>query len=230
MHSIQRDMIMLENQLPLFVLDRLLGLQTGTPNQTGIVAEVAVRFFKTLMPTSEVLTKSERSLDSQEKSDELGDNGGLHCLDVFHRSLIQSSETTNQGTPYEDMSMVEKQQQLIHCVTELRGAGVNFMRKETGQLWDIEFKNGYLKIPKLLIHDGELTGFFFSTFLLVPHKFLLSIIFKILQFDKEYICYQNTVVSLVSCRYQVSFLKSYCFRAVPYTIKQQHNILHNLHG
>ncbi|CAL9246950.1 unnamed protein product [Arabidopsis halleri] len=154
MHSIQRDMIMLENQLPLFVLDRLLGLQPGTPNQTGIVADVAVQFFKTLMPTSEALTKSKSLLDSQEKSDELADNGGLHCLDVFHRSLIQSSEITNPGTPYGDMSMVDKQQQLIHCVTELRDAGVKFMRKETGQLWDIEFKNGYLKIPKLLIHDG----------------------------------------------------------------------------
>ncbi|KAJ1377774.1 hypothetical protein SESBI_48527 [Sesbania bispinosa] len=37
MHSIQKDMIMLENQHPLFVLDRLLGIQLGNPDQKGIV-------------------------------------------------------------------------------------------------------------------------------------------------------------------------------------------------
>ncbi|XWS33568.1 hypothetical protein CRYUN_Cryun22dG0094500 [Craigia yunnanensis] len=33
MHAIQRDMIMLENQLPLFVLDRLLGIQLDEPDR-----------------------------------------------------------------------------------------------------------------------------------------------------------------------------------------------------
>lgn len=45
MHSIQRDMIMLENQLPLFILDRLLGLQIGYAQQKGLVAKLALRFF-----------------------------------------------------------------------------------------------------------------------------------------------------------------------------------------
>uniref|UniRef100_A0A1J3JBM1 UPF0481 protein n=1 Tax=Noccaea caerulescens TaxID=107243 RepID=A0A1J3JBM1_NOCCA len=43
MHSIQRDMIMLENQLPLFVLNRLLEVQLGTNNKTGLVAQLAIR-------------------------------------------------------------------------------------------------------------------------------------------------------------------------------------------
>ena len=61
MHSIQRDMVMLENQLPLFVLNRLLELQLGTRNQTGLVAQLAIRFFDPLMPTDEPLTKSGQS-------------------------------------------------------------------------------------------------------------------------------------------------------------------------
>ncbi|WZZ75173.1 hypothetical protein YC2023_086543 [Brassica napus] len=98
MHSIQRDMVMLENQLPLFVLDRLLELQLGTLNQTGLVAQVAVKFFDPLMPTGEASTRLnpskvqhwlERSLDL------LGDNGDLHCLDVFRRSLLKFSYTPN---------------------------------------------------------------------------------------------------------------------------------------
>lgn len=177
MHSIQRDMIMLENQLPLFVLNRLLGLQSDTQNQTGIVAEVAVRFFKPLMPTSKAVTERDQ-LKLMNWRRKLVDNGELHCLDVFHGSIFrtfQSStrtpyQTTRRYMSFRNMSMVDKrQQQLIHCVTELREAGVKFRRKKTNELWDIGFKNGYLEIPKLLIHDGELTSLFYFNFLFLPH-------------------------------------------------------------
>ncbi|KAM1073734.1 hypothetical protein ACFX2B_018559 [Malus domestica] len=40
MHSIQRDMIMLENQLPFFFLYWLLVLQYGDPEQKGLVAKL----------------------------------------------------------------------------------------------------------------------------------------------------------------------------------------------
>ncbi|CAA0385433.1 unnamed protein product [Arabidopsis thaliana] len=162
MHSIQRDMIMLENQLPLFVLDRLLELQLGTQNQTGIVAHVAVKFFDPLMPTGEALTKPDQSklMNWLEKSlDTLGDKGELHCLDVFRRSLLQCNPTPNTRSLLKRLTrntrVVDKrQQQLVHCVTELREAGVKFRKRKTDRFWDIEFKNGYLEIPKLLIHDA----------------------------------------------------------------------------
>ncbi|CDY28978.1 BnaA02g24980D [Brassica napus] len=134
MHSIQRDMIMLENQLPLFVLNRLLGLQSDTQNQTGIA----------------VTERDQLKLMNWRRK--LVDNGELHCLDVFHGSIFR---TFQRYMSFRNMSMVDKrQQQLIHCVTELREAGVKFRRKKTNELWDIGFKNGYLEIPKLLIHDG----------------------------------------------------------------------------
>ncbi|XP_018437744.1 UPF0481 protein At3g47200 [Raphanus sativus] len=148
MHSIQRDMVMLENQLPLFVLDKLLELQPDTVYQPGLVAQLAVKFFAQLMPTGEELTK----MDKVESVDLVGDNGELHCLDVFHRSLFKSTRTPDGKSLKKSMS--SRKQQLIHCVTELKGAGVKFRRKKTDKLWDIEFKKGYLKIPKLLIHDS----------------------------------------------------------------------------
>ncbi|KAK8931310.1 UPF0481 protein [Platanthera zijinensis] len=98
MHSLQRDMILLENQIPLFVLDRILALQLGhDPSRSGAVAAIALRFFDPLMPTNE---------------------------------------------------------QLIHCVTELRNSGIKFRRRMTGRFWDIKFKDGVMRIPRLLIHDG----------------------------------------------------------------------------
>ncbi|VVB05122.1 unnamed protein product [Arabis nemorensis] len=148
MHSIQRDMVMLENQLPLFVLDRLLELQLGTQYQIGLVAQLAVQFFDPLMPTGEELTKKNKLKSKLKSVCSPSDNGESHCLDVFHRSLFS---TPNPKSP---TYISSRKQQLIHCVTELREAGIKFRRKETDQLWDIEFKKGYLKIPKLLIHDG----------------------------------------------------------------------------
>jgi len=144
MHSIQRDMIMLENQLPLFVLNRLLELQPGTQNQTGLV-ELVVRFFIPLMPTAETLT---------ENSPPRGvSNGELHCLDVFHRSLLfpRSSGKANYSR------VADKHlQRVIPTVTELRDAGFKFKLNKTDRFWDIKFSNGYLEIPGLLIHDGKL--------------------------------------------------------------------------
>jgi hypothetical protein len=36
--------ILIENQIPLFVLDLLLGIQLGNPEQTGVVSNLVVRF------------------------------------------------------------------------------------------------------------------------------------------------------------------------------------------
>ncbi|KAL0890424.1 hypothetical protein Bca101_014407 [Brassica carinata] len=164
MHSIQRDMIMLENQLPLFILNRLLELQLGTKNQTGLVAQLAVRFFDPLMPTDEPMTKTDQSklenyLARDKAFDPFADMGELHCLDVFRRSLLRSSPKPeprlsrrrwSRNTRVAD----KRRQQLIHCVTELKEAGIKFRRRKTDRFWDIQFNNGYLEIPRLLIHDG----------------------------------------------------------------------------
>ncbi|KAL5574611.1 hypothetical protein UlMin_016310 [Ulmus minor] len=69
MHSIQRDMIMLENQIHLFILDWFLGLQLGDPDQRGFVANDR--------------NKLESSLVYTTTFDPLFDQSGLHCLDVF---------------------------------------------------------------------------------------------------------------------------------------------------
>lgn len=56
MYSIRRDMMMIENQIPLFVLDKLILLQLGDVNQKSIVAELAIIFFDPLSPIDEPLT------------------------------------------------------------------------------------------------------------------------------------------------------------------------------
>ncbi|XP_022963073.1 UPF0481 protein At3g47200-like [Cucurbita moschata] len=164
MHSIQRDMIMLENQLPLFVLDRLLGLQLGENYQKGLLAELALRFFDPLTPNDEPLTKSnlnklESSLRNATAFDPLGNQDGLHCLDVFRRSLLRSGQKLAPKVWIKRRSHAhrvadKRRQQLIHCVKELKEAGIRFQKKKTDRFWDINFNNGVMQIPRLLIHDG----------------------------------------------------------------------------
>ncbi|KAH7851908.1 hypothetical protein Vadar_018223 [Vaccinium darrowii] len=164
MYSIQRDMIMLENQLPLFVLDRLFGLQSGQPNQRGMVAKLAIRFFDPLMPTDEPLSETdlnrlESSLGRVATFDPFSDQGSLHCLEVFRRSLLQAGPKPEPRIWIKRWSHArrvadKRRQQLIHCVTELSNSGIKFKKRKTDRFWDVKFENGILKIPRLLIHDG----------------------------------------------------------------------------
>jgi hypothetical protein len=170
MHAVRNDMILLENQVPLFVLDLLLGLQLGNPEQTGAVAALAVRFFDPLIPTDAPLLHKDRSkLALAESSvqaaaafDPLSDPM-LHCLDVFRRSLLRAGLQPTPPPParlwprkWSVLRRVadKRRQQFVHCVSELREAGIRCRRRNTDRFWDVKFDNGVLQIPRILIHDG----------------------------------------------------------------------------
>ncbi|KAJ6366825.1 hypothetical protein OIU77_003246 [Salix suchowensis] len=93
MDFIKGDMIMLENQLPLFVLDRFLRLQLNNSYQKGLLAQLALEFFDPLTPTP--MTEREgtyiaASFDPLSVlEDPLSVLEDLHCLDVFRKSLLR---------------------------------------------------------------------------------------------------------------------------------------------
>ncbi|XP_010030532.2 UPF0481 protein At3g47200 [Eucalyptus grandis] len=145
MHMIQRDMIMLENQIPFFILNRLYCLQLGQlghPDLEKELALLALLFFDHMKPTD--ATNHSNRLDFP-----LSDQNDLHCLALFRQSLL------HPGVKQEEhKDPLQRQQQLVHCVTELRQVGIKFSRKKTDKFWDIHFEDGSLKIPRLVIHDG----------------------------------------------------------------------------
>ncbi|KAG7034325.1 UPF0481 protein, partial [Cucurbita argyrosperma subsp. argyrosperma] len=146
---------------PIFAMREL---QLGDHYQKGLVAELALRFFDPLTPNDEPLTKSnlnklESSLGNTTAFDPLGYQGGLHCLDVFRQSLLRSGPKLSPKVWIKRRSHTnrvadKRRQQLIHCVKELKDAGIRFQKKKTDRFWDINFNNGVMQIPRLLIHDG----------------------------------------------------------------------------
>ncbi|PKU73411.1 UPF0481 protein At3g47200-like [Dendrobium catenatum] len=173
MHLLQRDMIMLENQLPLFVLDWILAVQEGCePSSSYRVAPLALLFFNPLMPIEEIL----RPMVTANPPD---DRRALHCLDLFRHSLLplrtlltpasgpRPSFPSEQSAPPVEIASPtlfsasrwlpiaqKRRRQLIHCVADLRDASIKFWRRTDVQFWDIKFEEGVLYIPRIFIHDG----------------------------------------------------------------------------
>ncbi|KAF8012427.1 hypothetical protein BT93_I0551 [Corymbia citriodora subsp. variegata] len=167
MPMIQRDMIMLENQIPLFILDRLFCLQHG-PDREGIIAKLALQFFDPLKPTKGCPTNSS---NNGPEFDPLPIQGARSFLELFRRSLLHQ-EPVPEGDKVPCLKLFwrgpldlcpkwagtkapsQKRQQFIHCVTELREAGIKFRERKMGGFRDIQFKDGILWIPRLHIDDG----------------------------------------------------------------------------
>ncbi|KAK9713563.1 hypothetical protein RND81_06G035500 [Saponaria officinalis] len=165
MYSIRRDMMMIENQIPLFVLDKVLELQLNDPSKNGLVAELALIFFDPLSPIDEPLTARQKiKLESSIHVkgvvfNPLADQSGVHCLDLFRRSLLRKGPDPVPRHWFKKWSrgnlvVDQRRTQLIHCVMDLKEAGIKFKKRKTDRFWDIKFKNGELHIPRLLVHDG----------------------------------------------------------------------------
>ncbi|KAK3412060.1 hypothetical protein EUGRSUZ_I00823 [Eucalyptus grandis] len=144
MHRIRQNMIILENQIPFFILDRLLGLQHGNANQKGLVAKRAVRFFEPLMQTDE---HSRTML----KYDPLFYEGGLHCLEVYRRSLLRLGTMPEARTWTKRGS--RRRQQHVRSVVELREAGIDFKQRKTDRFWDIKFNGTRLLFLNLIAFE-----------------------------------------------------------------------------
>uniref|UniRef100_A0A5B7AJ19 Uncharacterized protein n=1 Tax=Davidia involucrata TaxID=16924 RepID=A0A5B7AJ19_DAVIN len=131
---IQRDLLMLENQLPFFVLDELFCLI----KDQSMKDKLTLKFFKSVLPgPSQNLQKTKRK-------------SRLHLLDVVRQALRPSPKLTSSEVYWEDEQPF---QPTMHSVTRLRGTGVEFMKKNS-TITDIEFDGAVLYIPRLVIRDS----------------------------------------------------------------------------
>lgn len=133
--DIRKDMWLLENQLPFFILEDLfdparITLPSGQ-NQMLSITKLAYEFSKDLWDLEEMEEKSQTN-----KSPEV-----QHLVDflwICHQ-------------PPQSRSKKKLKTLGIPSATELHQAGVKFKLGSSKNLFDIKFKNGILEIPRLEI-------------------------------------------------------------------------------
>ncbi|KAK9726760.1 hypothetical protein RND81_05G235400 [Saponaria officinalis] len=133
-HVIRRDLLLIENQLPFFVLEHLydLAFKNESPESFTPFADL----------TSEVLI-GERDLPEKFKSNQI-----LHFVDFMRTYFLPSNRRDLTRVPPHDIEW-----DFPPSVRDLHDAGVQFMTNKHSPLLDVKFENGILYIPKLDVED-----------------------------------------------------------------------------
>ncbi|KAK3228957.1 hypothetical protein Dsin_000838 [Dipteronia sinensis] len=133
----KRDMLMLENQLPLLVIEKLVAVETNNTKDGDYVNKLIFKFFSTGIHV----------LD-------MGNHKCLHVLDVYRKSLLQ--ERSHEKTQHHHRSWIaDIDDHNIPTATQLYNAGIRFRKKKSFSLKNISFKHGVLKLPTVLIDDAS---------------------------------------------------------------------------
>ncbi|PRQ26780.1 hypothetical protein RchiOBHm_Chr6g0298331 [Rosa chinensis] len=145
------DMLLLENQIPFFVLEYLLSLaystsffpmEHDTAHVTGLpLIKLTHSFFKDrvyIRPLDEIICK----LDQYSESRRI-----LHFVDFVLKC--------HRPPPFDPPPKSKLQTLTIPSATELHQAGVKFEMVKDKNFFDIQFDNGILKIPQLKIRGSS---------------------------------------------------------------------------
>ncbi|MCL7033696.1 hypothetical protein MKW94_021351 [Papaver nudicaule] len=173
LRALQRDLMMIQNQLPFFVLQELYSLITSNPRKSFEVDNISLidltmNFFDPLLPKDETV-----NVDLDPNPEEY-----RHLLHLFRKSFILSVkrrkplEVPRTGSTVKkpifhsqlrtQSTRVKQDSHFIQSVTELMEAGVTFLEKSENSnvdMFDVEYNNGVLKIPTLFIDDNTVPLF-----------------------------------------------------------------------
>ncbi|XP_030528051.1 UPF0481 protein At3g47200-like [Rhodamnia argentea] len=138
LYNLRCDLVLLENQIPLFILQRLFQIVPIPKQCTHSLFDLAFRFFKSFIPGEPEYL--------QEKLNE----EAHHLLDLIHNCLTPANYT-KKDEPARKV--------LNQCAVELQAAGIKFKRSVTRSVLDVEFSKGVLHVPALRINQRTETLF-----------------------------------------------------------------------
>ncbi|KAE8037731.1 hypothetical protein FH972_010296 [Carpinus fangiana] len=127
---LDHDLILLENQVPWVILERLFTISIGLVCQKTLV-ELAIEFFRNVYP----FTISYQPEDIK------------HIPDLFKKLLVSSMgvDKFEKKMPY--------RWEPVPSATRLQEAGIKFRKSKSANMFDIKFRNGVLEIPQIRIHE-----------------------------------------------------------------------------
>ncbi|GAB4856410.1 hypothetical protein Ancab_014329 [Ancistrocladus abbreviatus] len=132
-----RDLLRLENQLPWFVLERLLEV-TGSENERSSgwsLASLSLNFFSYAV----------EKLDAG-KFHHLQ---GQHLLDLLRTAFIPQELETRQR----DLSHISTPSHVIHCASKLRRSGIRIRPAPADSFLIVKFRHGVIEMPTVTIDD-----------------------------------------------------------------------------
>ncbi|GKV41400.1 hypothetical protein SLEP1_g48942 [Rubroshorea leprosula] len=130
------DLILLENQIPWFVLELLFSLTSG-PCETKSLLQLALDFFDNIFSSE----KSPIQLDL------FANQEIQHILDLLRSSLVLPLGE-QQGQEESSVSW-----QPIPSATTIKESGINFRKVRSLSILDVKFRRGTLEMPSILIQE-----------------------------------------------------------------------------
>ncbi|KAH7846939.1 hypothetical protein Vadar_019966 [Vaccinium darrowii] len=140
---IKRDMLMLENQLPMLLLTTLLAVEDEqTKQDEEFVNKLILKFYGHKPPNSSM-------------------GKCVHLLDVYRKSLLwedpqgrkKERDPRKKESCGQNSTVYEVGDDIIWSAIELNEAGIRFEKSESRSLKDISFKGGVLSLPHLVVDD-----------------------------------------------------------------------------
>lgn len=136
--ALSQDMLLVENQLPFFVLRELFCMIESSADEE-VLKEAIFEMLLDMMPGKECPRDELKSSRLEIK----------HLLDFTYHCCYHPS--TSEKRAYGENQNVRLD--FIRCATELQEAGIQFELFEGNSMFDIRFENGTLCIPKIEIGD-----------------------------------------------------------------------------
>ncbi|KAK8533855.1 hypothetical protein V6N13_028458 [Hibiscus sabdariffa] len=163
---IKRDMLMLENQLPIHVLYSLVAVESnGTKVVSGLWTILLNHcWFLFCFAVSSELMQDEEYVNNLvlkfcSPNAPLSCFGScLHILEVYRKSLLHDvPDSCRQQRKHRRRPRVphhEDGDDIIRSAMELNEAGIWFKKSKTDSLKDITFRGGVLKLPLIIVDDA----------------------------------------------------------------------------
>ncbi|XVF38853.1 hypothetical protein REPUB_Repub20aG0137800 [Reevesia pubescens] len=134
LYELRCDMVLLENQIPYFILQRLFDI-VPIPEQCRLsLTQLAFRFFRDMIPGDHRLHLAKFGQE------------GNHLLDLIRHCFLPT-------IPRVKAKQEEKIRGLPYKATKLKAAGIKLKKASTEDLLDIKFVEGVLDIPPIDVHQ-----------------------------------------------------------------------------
>ncbi|KAI3942111.1 hypothetical protein MKW92_025369 [Papaver armeniacum] len=133
------NMLLLENQLPMLLLDTLLAVDIGdSPKNEEFLNRIIIKFFAHNINTRQIIGRCR------------------HILDVYRKNLVQEPRKKPRKTHAPSTnghSECSRRFDIIRSARELYEAGIHLKTSRTLSLKDISFSGGVLRLPIIVVDD-----------------------------------------------------------------------------